>query len=74
MQRLAGGRLGQRRRGPLEISEWLFVNTELTIHLHRPPEGEWIGRRRADDDRALGLGTGGLLFDEHGRIGRSAQA
>jgi len=27
---------------PLEIREWLFVNTELTIHLHRPPTGSWM--------------------------------
>jgi hypothetical protein len=28
---------------PLDLRRWLFVNTELTLHLHRPPRGEWIG-------------------------------
>ena len=31
----------------LDWNEWLFVNTDLTVHLHREPEGEWVGARRA---------------------------
>ena len=27
----------------LPFEDWLFVNTELTVHLHREPVGEWIG-------------------------------
>ena len=27
----------------LDWREYLFINTELTVHLLRPPEGEWIG-------------------------------
>jgi hypothetical protein len=59
---------------PLEIREWLFVNTELTIHLHRQPEGEWLAVDAQTTLGPSGVGTvAGLLFDEHGHIGRSAQ-
>ena len=27
---------------PLDIRSWLFVNTDLTLHLHRMPVGEWM--------------------------------
>ena len=26
----------------LDWNEWLFINTDLTVHLHRMPEGEWV--------------------------------
>ena len=29
----------------LDITEWQFMNTELTAHLVREPAGEWIGLR-----------------------------
>ncbi len=52
-----------------------FVNPDLTVHLDRDPEGEWICleavTRIADD------GTGSaesVLSDERGRIGRAVQA
>ena len=40
----------------LDWNEWLFINTDLTVHLHREPEGEWVGARRAHDARAQRLG------------------
>ena len=27
----------------LDPREWMFMNTDLVVHLHREPEGEWIG-------------------------------
>ena len=63
-----------RAAAPLDVRRWLFVNTELTIHLHRPPEGEWMGVDARTIVGPSGVGTvSGLLFDEHGHIGRSAQ-
>lgn len=59
---------------PLDIREWLFVNTELTLHLHRAPVGEWLGVDAATVVGPSGVGTvSGLLFDERGHTGRSAQ-
>jgi hypothetical protein len=60
---------------PLDVSEWLFVNTELTVHLHRAPVGEWIGVDAATVVGPSGLGTvSALLHDERGHTGRSGQA
>ena len=50
---------GNGAAAPLDIREWLFVNTELTIHLHRPPDRRVDGRRRADDRRPLRRGHRG---------------
>lgn len=60
---------------PLDIRDWLFVNTELTIHLHRAPVGEWTAVAAQTVIGPAGVGTvSGLLFDEHGHTGRSTQA
>jgi hypothetical protein len=60
---------------PLDLREWLFVNTELTVHLHRAPVGEWIGVGASTVVGPTGAGTvSALLYDEHGHAGRSAQA
>lgn len=60
---------------PLDVRHWLFVNTELTLHVHRPPRGEWIGVDAATVVGPTGLGTAaGRLFDSAGAVGRSTQA
>ncbi|OZM76045.1 thioesterase family protein [Pseudonocardia sp. MH-G8] len=60
---------------PLDVRKWLFVNTELTVHLHRPPVGEWIGVHARTVVGPTGLGTvEGHLHDEEGHTGHSAQA
>lgn len=59
----------------LPFDEWLFVNTELTIHLHREPAGEWIGldARTFSDAAGVGLSTG-VLHDLGGPFGVCAQS
>jgi hypothetical protein len=60
---------------PLDLREWLFVNTELTVHLHRAPVGEWIGVSASTVVGPTGSGTvSALLHDEHGHVARGAQA
>lgn len=59
---------------PLDLRSWLYVNTELTLHLHRAPVGEWTGVRASSVIGPSGLGTAtGLLFDERGQVGRTTQ-
>ena len=59
----------------LPIGDWLFVNTELTIHLHREPEGEWIGLDARTISQATGIGLStGVLHDLHGPFGICAQS
>lgn len=59
----------------LDLQQWFFINTELTVHLWREPVGEWIG---LDADTAIGpQGTGlatSTLHDETGPVGRGAQS
>jgi hypothetical protein len=52
-----------------------FANVDLTVALHRPPEGDWLGM----DARTVLGGSGAaqcyaVLFDEAGPIGRSTQS
>lgn len=53
----------------------LYINPDLTIYLHRHPEGEWVGLDSTSylDPAGVGLAET-ALFDTAGRIGRSAQA
>ena len=48
---------GNGAAAPLDIREWLFVNTELTIHLHRAARRRVDGRRRARRVGPSGVGT-----------------
>ena len=59
----------------LDLSAYLFVNSDLTINLLRRPVGEWIGL----DARTLLSSHGGglaesVLYDEVGLIGRATQS
>jgi Thioesterase-like superfamily len=58
----------------LEFREFLFVNTDLTVHLHREPAGEWVlldaVTRVEPDGRGLARS---VLADERGPIGVAAQ-
>jgi len=57
------------------FDEWLFVNTDLTIHLHREPEGEWIGLDARSSISAVGVGQStAALHDLHGPVGFCAQS
>jgi hypothetical protein len=55
--------------------EWLFVNTELTVHLSREARGDWIGvdARTASSVAGFGLSTA-TLHDLDGPIGVCAQS
>jgi hypothetical protein len=59
----------------LDIAVWRFQNTELTVHVLRPPVGEWLCLQAAT---MLGSGSVGLatseVYDERGLVARSAQA
>jgi hypothetical protein len=57
---------------PLDWQSHIFINTDLTVHLLRPPEGEWIGLDSVTHVDGIGL-TDTALWDERGRIGRAGQ-
>jgi hypothetical protein len=59
----------------LPWDDWLFVNTELTVHLAREPEGEWIGLDARTAISALGTGLATATLHDHlGPVGTCAQA
>jgi hypothetical protein len=57
---------------PLDWSRFIFINTDLTVHLVRPPEGEWVCLDSVTHVDGLGM-TDTALWDERGRFGRAAQ-
>jgi hypothetical protein len=57
---------------PLDWSDFIFINTDLTVHILRPPEGEWVCLDSVTHVDGLGM-TDTALWDERGRIGRAAQ-
>ncbi len=59
----------------LDTRRWTFLNTDITVHLHRAPEGEWTGIRADAAYGPDGIGaTIGTLFDERGAIGGIQQS
>jgi hypothetical protein len=57
---------------PLDWARFIFINTDLTVHLLRPPEGDWVCLDSVTHVDGLGM-TDTALWDERGRIGRAAQ-
>jgi Thioesterase-like superfamily len=59
----------------LDIRQWTFMNTDLVVHVHRIPEGDWIGIRAETNYGPDGIGTTiGTLFDEDGAVGAIQQS
>ncbi|MCG8923647.1 thioesterase family protein [Lentzea sp. CC55] len=59
----------------LDIRKWYAINTDLTVHLHRSPAGEWIGldARTTIGQDGVGLATS-VVHDVEGPVGTTAQA
>jgi hypothetical protein len=61
--------------GVLDIAKYAFINTDLTVHLHRYPAGEWVCLDARTSIEADGIGMAeSTLHDEHGSIGRGVQS
>ncbi|WET82887.1 thioesterase family protein [Amycolatopsis sp. QT-25] len=59
----------------LDPREWWFINSELTVHLRRPPLGDWLGVEAATLVGPNGIGTATTtLHDASGPIASGAQA
>jgi hypothetical protein len=59
----------------LGFASHLFVNTDLTVHLHREPAGEWVALDARTDLDPAGVGQAtSVLRDERGRLGVAAQS
>ncbi len=57
------------------FSDLIFINPDLTVHLHRLPEGEWVALEARSRLEAMGVGLAQSdLWDERARLGRSLQS
>ncbi|MDT7783433.1 MAG: hypothetical protein QOF58_1852 [Pseudonocardiales bacterium] len=59
----------------VDIRKWYAINTDLTVHLHRQPVGEWVGMdaRTTIGPDGVGLATS-VVHDVEGAVGTTAQA
>jgi Acyl-CoA thioesterase C-terminal domain/Acyl-CoA thioesterase N-terminal domain len=59
----------------LDFESYLFVNTDLTVHLHREPQGEWVllDAHTRVEPHGAGLARS-ALYDERGPLGLAAQS
>lgn len=58
----------------LDWSRFLFINVDLTVHLHRMPETDWVCLDAVTLPEPNGIGIADTrLFDERGAVGRGVQ-
>jgi hypothetical protein len=59
----------------LPFDDWIFLNPDLTLHLARPPEGEWIGLEAftLPSDQGVAMAES-AVYDDRGRLGRAVQS
>ena len=58
----------------LDWSRFLFINVDLTVHLHRQASGEWVCLDAITIPERSGIGIADTaLYDERGPIGRADQ-
>jgi Thioesterase-like superfamily len=72
---LAAADFGNGVSRTVDFDRYLFINTDLSVHLHREPQGEWvlIDARTRLEQHGAGLAYS-LLSDERGRLGVAAQS
>ncbi len=75
----AAADFGNGVSGGLPFERFTFINPDLTVHLLRPPVGDWIGMRSASHygtaTESSGVGFAeSALYDADGRVGRSVQS
>ncbi|MCQ9327938.1 thioesterase family protein [Pelistega suis] len=53
---------------------WAFPNLDLQVHMHRLPQGDWLGLETVQQYGGDGIGlTSSILHDVYGPFGRSEQ-
>jgi hypothetical protein len=75
MRAVAAADFGNGISGVLDFREYIFINPDLTVYLHRRPRGEWIALEAATAVELNGVGlVQGNLHDRDGHVGTSSQA
>jgi len=71
---LAAADSGNGVSAALDWKKYLFINVDLTVHLHRMPEGDWVCLDAVTRPEPNGIGMADTrLLDERSSIGRAAQ-
>jgi Thioesterase-like superfamily len=71
---LAAADSGNGVSAALDYRRFVFINTDLSVHLHRMPAGEWVLLDAVTTPEPEGVGMAeSALYDERGRIGRAVQ-
>ena len=75
MRAAAASDFGNGISAAVPWGSYIYINTDLSVYLHRYPLGEWVCLDASSrvDPGGMGLAES-ELFDEHGRIGRALQA
>jgi hypothetical protein len=74
MRAVAAADFGNGLSWVLPAERYLFTNADISVHLFRPPVGEWVGLQSQTQMDASGAGIAmSRLFDEQGSIGVAAQ-
>jgi hypothetical protein len=72
---MAAADFGSGIGNPVRLAGTGTINADVTVHLHRPPIGEWIGLASAAVAHGEGVGLADtVVHDEVGPIGRAAQS
>ena len=71
---LAAADSGNGVSAALDYRRFTFINTDLSVHLHRLPAGEWVCLDAVTRPEPNGVGISDTaLWDERGSIGRAVQ-
>jgi hypothetical protein len=71
----AAGDFGNGIGAPLSMGPFAYVNPDLTIDLHRLPEGDWVAADASSVAQANGIGLATTtLADQRGAIGTALQS
>lgn len=74
MRAVAAADFGNGVSWVLPADRYLFANADLSLHLHRPPQGEWIGVLAQTQADGAGVGTTlSRLYDVQGPVGVAVQ-
>lgn len=75
MRACAAADFGNGISTALPFNQFVFINPDLTVYLHRPPVGEWICLEATTwvGDAGAGIAES-ALYDSSGRLGRSVQS
>ena len=67
--------VGNGNSTSVDPRQWLYVNPDVALALHRPLEGEWLGMHSVAHQHATGIGLAeSVLFDQSGPIGTVTQS